>query len=54
LLVVIAKVEKLLAGLITGGDTPIWWGPYRRGEALFKDYWSDDTKNNSREENRGG
>jgi hypothetical protein len=23
---------------------------YKRGEAPFKDYWSDDTKNNYREE----
>src|SRR6266481_2289032 len=57
-LLVIAKVEKLLAGLIFGGDAPIWWRRYRRGEAPFKDYWSDDTKNNSkrisREENRAG
>jgi hypothetical protein len=36
--------------LISGGDAPIWWMRYRRREAPFKDYWSDDTKNNYREE----
>jgi len=27
---------------------------YKLGEAPFKDFWSDDTKNKSRDENAGG
>jgi hypothetical protein len=38
-----------VSGLIFGARTPIWWSGYKFREAPFKDYWSDDTKNNSRE-----
>src|SRR5712691_8577348 len=51
--VVVIHVEKPRAGLISGGSTPIWWVADKLGEAPFKDYWSDDTKNNSREESQG-
>src|SRR4029077_5211514 len=37
------------SGLIFGARTPISWVRYKFGEAPFKDYWSDDNKNNSRE-----
>jgi hypothetical protein len=43
-------VEKLPAGLIFGGITPICSGANKLGEAQFKDFWSDDTKNNYKEE----
>jgi hypothetical protein len=43
-------VEKLRAGLISGGSTPISPAGDKLGEAPFKDFWSDDTKNNYREE----
>jgi hypothetical protein len=46
-------VEKLRSGLISGGNTPIWWTADNLGEAPFKDFWSDDTKNNYREERSG-
>jgi hypothetical protein len=32
--------------LIFGAGTPISWSRYKLGEAPFKDFWSDDTKNN--------
>jgi hypothetical protein len=47
---VVIAVEKLREGLISGGSTPICWAADKLGEALFKDFWSDDTKNNYREE----
>jgi hypothetical protein len=37
-------------GLISGGNTPICGKENRFGEAMFKDFWSDDTKNCYREE----
>src|SRR5260370_40747267 len=46
-------VEKLRAGLISGGSTPILCAADKLGEAPFKDFWSDDTKNNYREEMPG-
>src|ERR1700722_9689351 len=52
--VAFSEVEEPRLGLISGGSTPISSAAYKFGEAPFKDYWSDDTKNNSREENRGG
>jgi hypothetical protein len=36
--------------LIFGACTPIYLPGYKLGEAPFKDFWSDDTKNNYREE----
>jgi hypothetical protein len=48
--VVVIGVEKLRTGLISGGSTPIWFAADKLGEAQFKDFWSDDTKNNYREE----
>jgi hypothetical protein len=48
--VVIQVVEKPRMGLISGGTTPIWCVRDKPGEAPFKDFWSDDTKNNYREE----
>ena len=44
--VVIQVVEKPRTGLISGGITPIWCAGDKLGEAPFKDFWSDDTKNN--------
>jgi hypothetical protein len=38
------------SGLISGGNPPICAQENRFGEALFKDFWSDDTKNNYRKE----
>jgi hypothetical protein len=38
------------SGLISGGDTPICDPADKLGEAPFKDFWSDDTKNNYRKE----
>jgi hypothetical protein len=38
------------SGLISGGGTPICLPADKLGEAPFKDFWSDDTKNNYREE----
>jgi hypothetical protein len=43
-------VEKPCTGLIFGGSTPICGAADKLGEVLFKDFWSDDTKNNYREE----
>jgi hypothetical protein len=43
-------MEKPCAGLISGGSTPICCAADKLGEAPFKDFWSDDTKNNYREE----
>ena len=48
-----SEADKLHSGLISGGNTPIWSGGYKPGEALFKDFWSDDTKNKSGEESSG-
>jgi hypothetical protein len=47
---VVIAVEKLRAGLISGGSTPICSATNNPREAQFKDFWSDDTKNNYREE----
>src|ERR1700693_1214339 len=46
--------KKPPTGLISGGTTPIWCPANQRGAAQFKRFWSDDTKNNYREERRGG
>jgi hypothetical protein len=43
-------VKNSGSGLISGADTPIWFPADKPGEAPFKDFWSDDTKNNYREE----
>jgi hypothetical protein len=48
--VVIRGVKNSVSGLISGGDTPICLAADKLGEALFKDFWSGDTKNNYREE----
>src|ERR1700742_1413971 len=48
--VVICQVEKPRAGLISGGSTPICCAADKLGEAPFKDFWSDDTKKNYKEE----
>jgi hypothetical protein len=52
--VAFSEVEEPRLGLISGANTPISLAAYKFGEAPFKDYWSDDTKNNSGEEKRGG
>src|SRR5215469_345396 len=51
--VVIVEVEKRRLGLISGVDTPILRIGYKLGEVTFKDFWSYDTKNNSREGKAG-
>src|SRR5690349_18047338 len=49
---VVSEADNLCSGLIFGGGTPICVLRYKLREALFKDFWSDDTKNKSAEENR--
>jgi hypothetical protein len=44
------KWKNRALGLISGGGTPICGRRYKLGEAPFKDFWSDDTKNSYREE----
>jgi hypothetical protein len=44
------KWKNSVLGLISGGDTPISSTADKLGEAPFKDFWSDDTKNNYRKE----